>query len=84
MASVNGDAVLATIAAELVRYRDHHIAVSGSLRNVLSGEDADFCDAYFDGHRSGRYTEIYALVQALLPKIAYGSTLKYKDWINHE
>ncbi len=78
------DPVLGPIALELSLYHLHRIDVSGSLRHVLCGEDEEFCNGYFDKHRRGRFAEIHALVVAMLPVRAYGSTENYRAWLNNE
>ena len=78
--ATHDDPALETIAYELSLYLAHY-SVSGSLQNVLAGEDEQVCEAYFVGARQGRYSDIWRLVVATLPAEAYGSTEKYKAWL---
>ena len=78
--AAHNDPALQTIAHELSLYLAHY-SVSGSLRNVLAGEDEQFCEAYFVGTRKGRYSDILRLVVATLPAVAYGSKNAYNAWL---
>ena len=82
--NVLDDPVLGPIRLELLRYKLHHLDVSGSLRHVLCGEDESFCNLYFDCHRRGRFADIHALMVDMLPVEAYGSTEKYKAWLDND